>query len=293
MLRTTTHTDTADVLAAMLRENTGTHFLDSGGTPKYDEHGNYTGSDHGYGRHHERNRHRDFATEPASVVSFKYGIEVTHNVYHWLLERLEYDDDLQNRFDKFLESRDDTYWLQDMEEFPEWLRERGHAVTGLYGDGDPFTVNTYNGEDLLSQVLQYVYFELDGAPYVLLQIHGGCDVRGGYTVPKAFRVLDDGAYLLCNADGRIYCEPRSDDALGQLGLDGEPVPPPEPHYWQTDDGYHWYDDGCCGHGAGTQLEAYDRKDIETPDEWEPGFLCVDPDGTGYCPKCGGRLSASF
>jgi hypothetical protein len=71
------------------------------------------------------------------------------------------------------------------------------------------------------------------------------------------------------------------------------VPPPEPHYWQTDDGCHWYDDGCAGYGADTQLEEYDRKDIETPDDWEPGLLCVDPDGVGYCPKCGGQLHASF
>jgi hypothetical protein len=198
----------------MLRENTGTHFLDSGGTPKHDKHGNCVGSDHGYGRHWERNQHRDFENEPATILSFKYGIEVTHSVYHWLLERLEYDDEMQDRFLEFVEDRDDTYWLQDMEEFPEWLRERGHEVTGLYGDGDPFTVNTYNGEDLLSQTLQYLYFELDGDPYVLLQIHGGCDVRGGYTSPKAFRVLDDGAYLLCNADARIHCDPKTEDAAG-------------------------------------------------------------------------------
>jgi hypothetical protein len=99
--------------------------------------------------------------------------------------------------------------------------------------------------------------------------------------------------MLCNADARIHCNPKSDDAPGQLGLDSKPVPPPEPHYWQTDDGCHWYADGACGYGAGTQLEAYDRREIEDPSEWEPGFLCVDPDGVGYCPKCGGQLSASF
>lgn len=155
-------------------------------------------------------------------------------------------------------------------------------------------MNTYNGEDLLSQTLQYTYFECDGTPYVLLQVHGGCDVRGGYTAPRAFRLTDsDGSGILDNARATIYCEPRSDDVRGQLGLNGKPVPPPEPHYWTTDDGCHWYADGCCGLGAGTQLERYDRVDIEGRMAWEAGVLCADADGNGYCPICGGRLRASF
>ena len=361
MLKTEERTETAAVLAAMLTENTGTHFLDSGGIAKYDAGGNYVGSDCGYGRHWQRNQHRNFDAEPATVLSFKYGIEVTHSVYHRLLERVEYDEQMQELFDEFVEDRKVTHWLQDMEDFPEWLRDRGHEVTGLYGDGEPFTVNTYNGEDLLSQVLQYLYMEVDGEPDILLQIHGGCDVRGGYTAPKAFRVLDDGAYLLCNADARIYCNPRTTDSPGQLVIGrtcretvhgnpgerrvlpagtqvilcpatnlpknseirfwaspvaGEPWPEDvaawqrdvgvglrasdvefhrtdEPHHWQTDDGYRWYDDGCAGHGAGTQLEQYDRKEIDDPSDWESGVLCVDPDGNGYCPKCGGQLEACF
>ena len=109
MLKTNERTETAAVLAAMLTENTGTNFLDSGGIAKYDADGNYVGSDCGYGRHWQRNQHRDFDAEPATVLSFKYGIDVTHNVYHWLLERLEYDDELQDRFDEFVEDHEDTY----------------------------------------------------------------------------------------------------------------------------------------------------------------------------------------
>ncbi|MBN2447761.1 MAG: hypothetical protein JXO22_13595 [Phycisphaerae bacterium] len=285
-MATVQQTDSTEcVLAGMLAENTGTHFLDSGGTPKFDDDGQYVGSEHGYGRQWERNRGRNFEGEPATVVNFRYGIEVTHHVYHWLKDRIEYDAELQERFEQFCEEVDpehDRYWLDLMESFPEWLRDQGHEVTGLYGDGDPFTQNTYNGEDLLSQVLQFLYLEMDGDAYVLLQIHGGCDVRGGYTAPKAFRVMDDGATLLCNADGQIYCDPAATDAPGQLALNGEPVPPPQSHSWMTDDAYHWYADGACGYGAGTQLEQYDRKEIETPDDWEPGFLCVDADGNGYC-----------
>jgi len=50
-------------------------------------------------------------------------------------------------------------------------------------------VNTYNGESMLSQVLQYTsLYHPDEGYYILLQIHGGCDVRGGYTDAKLFRL---------------------------------------------------------------------------------------------------------
>jgi hypothetical protein len=32
---------------------------------------------------------------------------------------------------------------------------------------------------------------MDGEPYLLLQIHGGADVRGGYTDAKLFKPRDD------------------------------------------------------------------------------------------------------
>ena len=44
---------TADVIISMLKENTGAHFLDSGGA---------------YGRNWERNQARDFESEPACRV---------------------------------------------------------------------------------------------------------------------------------------------------------------------------------------------------------------------------------
>lgn len=286
---------TVDVLRAMLTENTGRALCDSGGTPKYDEHGEYVASDYGYGRHWERNQRRNFDAEPATVLSFKYGIEVTHNVYHWLADRLEHDADMHAAYERFCAETDpdrDQYPLQLMEEFPGWLADQGHEIGGMYGDGSPFTVNTYNGEDLLSQTLQFLYFTCDGTPYVLLQIHGGCDVRGGYTRPVAFR--ENGMHelgILDNARATIYCEPRSDDDPNQLGLDGQRIAAPDPHYWSTDDASHWYADGACGCGAGTELQEYDRREIDSRDDWESGVLCIDADGNGYCPICGGRLIA--
>jgi hypothetical protein len=176
----------------------------------------------------------------------------------------------------------------------EHLPERGIETTGLYGDGEPMVVNTYNHENLLSQVLQYVYFETDDNSYVILSIHGGCDVRGGYTRPRVFELNDsDGASILLDSDATIYCTNRGRHA--DLLKPGRMIDDCGA-YWHTDDGSHWYRDGSCGSGAGTQLEEYDVVEIEeTLGDSAPvehrGKLVVDDTGAMYCPCCGSRLQA--
>jgi hypothetical protein len=285
---------TGSILRRMLVENTGMALCDSGGRPKFDESGKYAGSEYGYGRNHERNRGRDFDREPEVSLSIdKHGIDFTYNVYHWLKSRLSFDAAMDRRFRRFANRPDHARepGLVVAEAFPDWLRERGERVTGLYGDGQKMVVNTYNGDDLLGQTIQYVYFEIDGTAYVALQIHGGADVRAGYTFPRIFRIDDDGANMFSNADASIYCDGDTHDAPGQLTLSGEPIYH-EPHNWRTDDSYHWYYDGCS---AGVRLEDYPR--VLLPDgmtarqalESQPETLFYDSDGHGYCPKCGARL----
>ena len=49
------------------------------------------------------------------------------------------------------------------------------------------TFNTYNGDSDLSQILQGSWLTINDEQYFLLQIHGGCDARGGYTDAKLFQ----------------------------------------------------------------------------------------------------------
>jgi hypothetical protein len=306
---------TNSVLKEMLCENTGRHLLDSGGYPTYDKVGNYTGSNQGYGRNWERNQNRDFDSEKATILKFDTNpnqIMVNHNVYHWLKNRLHYayewDAMFHDQFVPEVDLSEDKCWLELMEEFGDWLRSKGYEVAGLYGDGEPFTRNTYNGEDCLSQVLQYTYYEVDKGDgwetLVLLQIHGGCDIRGGYTRPRAFYADE---YIMMNSDATIKCSEDCD------------------HHWTTDDAYHFYFQGCAGYGAGTQLEEYDFQTVEDwteendgidpfeisfvdPNQIELGFydqvevidkptykaygiVLVDDNYYGYCPICGGKLEA--
>jgi hypothetical protein len=227
---------TAEIISEMLKENTGRHFLDSG---------DY------YGRHWQRNQDRVFENEPAAWLEFstygdgKCSIEYTKNVYHFLVEHLEFDPDMQRKFDTFAESRPDDTWMELRDAFPAYLESRGVEIGGPYWASGPETINTGNHESLLSQVLLYVVFTADDEEYVLLQIHGGADIRGGYTAPKAFRV--DSEQLISHNDGWI-------------GVD-TPSTYKDMPYWYTDDGYHWYDDQ-----GGPNLEDYTCVKFEDIDD---------------------------
>jgi hypothetical protein len=320
---------TAEVLQRMLTENTGTHFMDSGGTS---------------GRAWQRNQGVKFADRPASkleveIYSKNAWISLTLDVFHFLNDRVEYNHELNESFQELANrpENESEGWMALVEEWIDERREGGpvgqylcrvsddeavrevrdsedftededgyvcidgvdyyveerrppgaeaREIGGVYGDGDAFWVNTYNHESNLSQVLQF-YFWTEGTTgreygnrindsktYVALQIHGGADVRGGYTVPVIFEVCGEGVEILMHADGEICCltNPECDA------------------HWSTDDTCHWYEDGST---AGTNLETYPMVNAET-DEGDDegnkgpreGVIFVDEDGTAHCPVCG-------
>lgn len=269
---------TERTLISMLTENTGRHMLDSGGA---------------YGRAWERNQGVDFKASPAAtwrIRPYAEGaeIEVTLDLFHWLAERVEYDPHMTGQFTRFANKPEnqDSHWLELAESFASDVR-KGH---GIYGDGDPMTINTYNGEDLLSQTIQYVYWT-EGEygcrdEYILLQIHGGCDVRGGYTAPKVFRCSIEEQSIMDNAKACIV-EAVPEHLKGQAALPGmEAVGRINP-YWTTDDACHWYFEGGCGASAGKQLEDYEVS--SDPADKGNGKIYVDDDGVAYGPLYGGKL----
>jgi hypothetical protein len=250
------------IIANMLRENTGRSFLDSGSA---------------YGRNFERNAQRAFDKEPEAKAEFhkKYGIDVSINVYHYLKERVTLSKDMDRKFHRFANRKENenSHWFEIQD---QWFKSMGDKITGLYGEGSPISVNTYNGESLVDQVLQFTLFRIDFTDYVLLQIHGGCDVRGGYTRPRVFEV--DGESMFDQARGSIYCT-GDRDACGA--------------YWDTDDANHWYREGEAGRGARTQLEAYDRTSEEDGETWTEGKLHCLKDRSALCPCCGAPLKAGM
>lgn len=209
----------------MLKENTGKQLLDSGGA---------------YGRNWEKNQEADFdKTEPVEVEVHDDGVSITYNLYHFMLNQLELDEvceKLQEEFDKFSEKSDSPY-LADMEEF---IEKKGFS--------EAHTFNSYNGDNLLSQVIQGITFEADGEDYVLLQVHGGCDVRGGYTAPIFFKIEID-SFILSQVDVNASCGCKA--------------------FYSDDCGYHWYNDKM----------GRDEEKYKLPKEWKP------KDNKLVCTKC--------
>lgn len=253
-------TDTDQVLALMWTENTGRHFLDSGGA---------------YGRNWERNQGKDaevFLSRPEAYVDRYCGVIV--DAFHWVRERLEYDAELDARLQEFIAGRDDTSYLQDAEEF-------GIEVLGLH-ESDVRTMNTYNWDNTLNETLQWVEFGdtyasaygEDGEDYgdvVLLQYHGGCDVRGGYTRPRAFRMTGD-TFGYDSNDFSLSCdwEPPQDEQLP--GLEGWT----ERHY--LDYRGEWVTSG----GSCTTTS-----DLWPDADYSSDFVTEDDEGEPviWCPMC--------
>ena len=166
--------DTKQIVYGMLTENTGTHFLDSGGSD---------------GRMWQRNAKKtmqDFEneSEQSYEFDFKYNeIYRTVSVFHYLTNNLEIDD-ICEHFNKLQNENDN--WNADGDFYGVSL-EAGNFLNSLEDVEIQRSWNTYNGDSDLSQILQGTTLEIDGEYYFIIQIHGGADARGGYTHAKMFK----------------------------------------------------------------------------------------------------------
>lgn len=189
--------DTDRVIAAMLVENTGTHFLDSGMA---------------YGRAWQQNQKAVGDTDPAEfymaepeawVAYDEYGVV---SVFHFLRSRLDYAPELDRRFRLWVRMDRTERWQDShrydnsygtVEEFYEAWKKRGWIdQTEFSGSGGL----TYNHENVVSQDFHWFFFStteespVGADEFVFVNIHGGCDARGGYTDFRAFRCYGyDGA----------------------------------------------------------------------------------------------------
>jgi hypothetical protein len=178
-----------ELVYSMLTENTGTHFLDSGGTD---------------GRMWQRNANKclqDFENEGAETYQYAADsneIFRTVSVYHFLTNNLQIDDICFEFNNLNTEPKD---WDADCKEdkasiygvsVNAWLDLISNNEVEVYRSW-----NTYNGDSDLSQILQGANLTINDEHYILIQIHGGADARGGYTDAKLFKC---GEYL----DGMIH-----------------------------------------------------------------------------------------
>jgi hypothetical protein len=242
---------TERILTKMFKEDTGRHMLDSGGA---------------YGRNFEHNqkikRFADLPTGSAHVYFYegKPSWEFSVSTFQFLKEHLDYDAQMQKKFKAWLKKNDPK---EDMSYFEAVEKFTAEQADG----GDRSTTNTYNYDSLFDQVIQYTEW-YDNVTHIALFVHGGCDVRGGYTAPRFFR-SDDGA-LAGDSRCTVYCNCKDRPA------------------WD-------YESGCDGlrpvNEEGTNLDDYPT-DVENKDAYKQGKVYVDEKHVPHCPKCGAELKVS-
>lgn len=235
-----------EIIKNMMCENTGRNLLDSGDA---------------YGRHYEENQN-GIMTGPQKVDFWTDGEKETElnpivPLYDFLTYNLEVDGDserFEDEFYNYIKVNDlNPYSVVDIEETIK--------VIGEYsGYADLEMINTYNYESILSQTIQFIMFS-DGYDniYVCLQIHNGCDVRGGYTLPKIFYVENPEYFITGTTDAIISCGCRD---------------------------YNYYDYDY--------IERYDGEDyISIDDEYIFNHTYVDDNGDLRCKDCGELLMSEF
>jgi hypothetical protein len=197
----------------MLTENTGCDILDSGGA---------------HGRRWQQNRHiKNFDDIPACSIEVcadgrdNGEVTISYNVYKYLslfLSITEESERLNTTLQVIAETSDNAAYPADVEDFLTIIK----ATKDGCGCGG---ANTYNYDNIISQVLQYDIFEVDDETYIALQIHGGCDIRGGYTKPQVFSLEEPDYFIMAQMDITARC------GCGN---------------WSSDDaGYNWYFNGCA------------------------------------------------
>jgi len=193
MIKAIEATKTEQVIFDMLTENTGTHFLDSGGDD---------------GRMWQRNAKKtldDFRSEPYATIDPKYG-DVSISAFHYLTERLEFAQGMTEQFEVFAKQYKDDSWREVMSLFVGFFGIDEQDRDSI--EDQTWEFNTYNFDRfMVSQTLQGRFFSLGQTEYLLLQIHGGADVRGGYTAPKVFTVRADRYGFVLDGDSASFvCE---------------------------------------------------------------------------------------
>lgn len=186
---------TEQVITEMLTESTGKAFIDSGDA---------------YGRHWEENQisikkgkqplfaHRYDSDKTAELIA-------TIPIFDYL-SLMEYTEDCQ-MLENLLPhlNFDVLHYIEDAIANPSNYNKKMQLFeeSELFGSK---VGNTYNGEDLLSQGFQYIWFEYDKEDYIAISIHNGCDIRGGYTDIHIFKVQWSEEVYFAKSEAIIGCK---------------------------------------------------------------------------------------
>tara|TARA_R100000234_G_scaffold102059_1_gene71271 strand:+ start:1262 stop:1852 length:591 start_codon:yes stop_codon:yes gene_type:complete len=168
---------TKQIIYEMLTQSTGKHMLDSGGDDD---------------RHWQQNQKmslEDFENEKEyeffdTDTDYPY---CEKSLFHHLVECCEFAERETMYFENWIDE-DKYHYIDNPEGRTNELPSVEEYMTERFGQ-EAECINSYNGDCDLSQTIQFVCvgeFPVNGI--IALSIHNGCDVRGGYTDYKFFRV---------------------------------------------------------------------------------------------------------
>lgn len=172
----------SETLLKMFFESTGTHMLDSGGdnNRRWQQH-----RAEGIKKFLERPEFvietEHFEKEPAGIYTL-HQLRYTLNTFKLLQNQLS-EDDICKDFNAMPDEGEccDAHYALTEEKFEKLL---GLLMLNTQQFLESSLVNTYNFDNCIDSTLLYRNL---GEGYVLLNVHGGADVRGGYTYPKLFK----------------------------------------------------------------------------------------------------------
>ena len=191
--------DTEQVIYNMLTENTGVHFLDSGMAN---------------GRHWQRNQVKtleDFKNEDYIHYDKECGT-ITLSLFHHLDQALRYNHELNEDYIKHLKDKykdnwpefDNRHGLESYFEGDTWIKSN---YWSRCTPGKLNFENSYNCDSVLSQEILLAWIgDIYDNDFIAISIHGGADVRGGYTGFKFFDMDQDQVF---NFDYSYWNDPET------------------------------------------------------------------------------------
>lgn len=185
----------------LARENTGAHFLDSGGV---------------YGRQYDRPvPPEDHPLEYARQIGRLKGADLFVSLPVMLDEQAPIDVRETRKFRMWAHLADrnnDRDWGNLVEEYIRRRAERDDEGWEAEG-GAPIAGNSYNEDTELDQDFYWACSDFY-AQYAIIRTHNGCDARGGYSTPVVVNTGEGIADALCAMRLRFYCRTCDEDADG-------------------------------------------------------------------------------
>lgn len=262
------YSPTQAVLHGMFTEKVAGHILDSGDF---------------YGRLGDAYRARPDMLAGPRVAAYRTddderigrgATRAQRSSFHALDASLVYSPEIDAKFGRFCAANDDgrKSWTDLAAEFA------AEKDAGFSLEGDSY--NTYWFDNPLDAPFRWFEFDCGGVRAILVQVHLGCDMRGGYGRPRAFVERDGESLRLAAEAFEAACEctqiecwgygivlnQRTQSECEACALRGDP---------DVEDG-PWNEDECiCG---------------EYPEYWKAPDGAVD--GAVRCEECGAEVVVS-